>query len=85
MEDIIFCIIIIIIVIVTPSKDVFTLIRDVIDVSGHVKSWGKTSVVSRSVVPTNKLLKFIFESPKERRPWKQGEVRTLGLLGVLGD
>ena len=43
MEDILFCIIIIII---SPSEDVVPLIKDIIDVIGHVKSWGKTSVVS---------------------------------------
>ena len=41
MEDILFCIIIVI----TPSKDVVPLIRDVIDVFGHIKYPGKTSVV----------------------------------------
>ena len=42
MEDILFCIIIII----TPSRDVVPPIRDAIDVFGHVKPWGKTFVVT---------------------------------------
>ena len=43
MEDNLFCIIIFI----TPSAYVVPPIRDVIDVIGHAKSWGKTSVVSQ--------------------------------------
>ena len=39
-EDILFCIIIII----PPFGDVVSLIGYVIDVIGHVKSWGKTFV-----------------------------------------
>ena len=42
MEDILFCIIIVI----TSSRDGVPSIRDAIDVFGHVKYWGKTFVVS---------------------------------------
>ena len=43
MKDILFCII----SVITPSIDVVPLIRDVIDVIGHVNYRGKISVVIR--------------------------------------
>ena len=42
-KNILFCIVIVII----SSRYVVPLIRDLIDVFGHVKSWGKTFFVSR--------------------------------------
>ena len=81
VKDILCCIIIII----SPFRDVFPLIRDGIGVFGHVKYWGKTFVVSR-VSSTHKiLLKCIFESPKEVHPWQQGEDNHVGLLGISVD
>ena len=44
VKYILFCIIIIIII--PPFVNVVPSIRDFIDVIGHVKSWGKTYVVS---------------------------------------
>ena len=77
MEDILFCIIIVI----TPFGDVVPLIRDVIDVIVHVKYWGKTFIVIRVNNTTKLLLKYIFESPKASRPWLGSEVSRVGLLG----
>ena len=56
MEDILFCIIIII----SPFIDVVPSIRDVIDVFGHVKFWGKTFVVSRVCSTQKSIIKIYF-------------------------
>ena len=80
-QDILFCIIIII----TPSKDVVPPIRDVIDVFGHVKTWGKTSIVSWVISTHKSIIKMYFESCKASRSWKQGEVGPFELLGLLAN
>ena len=56
MEFILFCIIIVI----TPSRDVVSPIRDVIDVFGHVKYWGKTSIASRVSSTHKSIIKMYF-------------------------
>ena len=81
MKDILFFIIIAII----HFGDFVPTIRDVIDVIGHVKYWGKTFAVSRVSSTTKVLLKCIFESSKAIWPWNQGEVIPVGLLGHLAD
>ena len=63
MEDILFCIIIVI----TPFGYVVPSIRDVIDVFGHVKPWGKTFVVSRVSSTHKSIIKMYFDSSKESR------------------
>ena len=57
MEDILLCIIIIII---TPFGYVVPLIRDFIDVFVHVKSWGKTSVVIQINCTHKSIIKMYF-------------------------
>ena len=64
MEDILFCII----MVITPSRYVVPLIRDFIDVIGHVKSLGKTSIVNRVSSTQKVLLKCIFYSSKASQP-----------------
>ena len=81
MEDILFYIIIVI----TLFGDVVPSIINIIDVFGHVKYWGKTFVVIRVNSTHKVLLKFIFESTKASRPSKQGEVSSVGLLGLSTD
>ena len=43
------------IIVITPFKDVVPQIRDFIDVIGHVKYWGKISIVSQ-VISTHKII-----------------------------
>ena len=56
MEDILFCIIIVI----TPSRYVVPTIRDVIYVFVHVNSWGKTPIVSRVSSTHKSIIKMYF-------------------------
>ena len=63
MEDILFCIIIVI----TPFGSVVPSIRDFIDVFGHVKTWGKTFVVIRASSTHKSIIKMYFDSSKESR------------------
>ena len=83
-EDILHCIICIIIIvfycifIVPPFGDVFPLIGDVIIVIDHVKSRGKTSIVSKGNSPQGNNLKCIFGLP-------QGKVDPIGPKGHTHD
>ena len=69
MEDILFCIIIVI----TPFWDGVPPIRDVIDVISHVKSWGKTFVVSRVSGTHKSIIKMYFWVP-------QGKSSLIGMI-----
>ena len=62
MEDILFCIIIVI----TPFRDVVPPIRDAIDVIGHVESWSKTSIVSRVSSTHKSIIKMHFGVSQEK-------------------
>ena len=62
MEDILFCTIISI----TPLRDVYPPIRDVIDVIGHVKSWGKASIASQVSSTHKSIIKMYFGVSQEK-------------------
>ena len=55
MEGSLFCIIIII-----PSIDVVPPIRGVVDVFGHVKSCGKTFIVSQVIITHKSIIEMYF-------------------------
>ena len=65
MAYILFCIIIIIIIIITPPKYFFPMNKDVIDVFGHLNSWGKTSIVSRVNSTHKSIIKMYFGVSQE--------------------